>query len=476
MKKILIASFSILMLAIAGFLIFATVYFKPFVKEQIKTQLANFGYENAEIGDVSVGLYESSIDQVDLKTGSQNSIGSISVTYWPQQLLNKKVNAVKIEDATFDVEIKTNGDVIAAGYTIPKALAPKTDSNVQNASANVPANTQANTPTNTEANTASSTATASGEQSVGGLPFNEIIITNLNLTITSPSGKTIKAKVDAEANPSKKSVSGHIDLSPTNAVALQEIAAIVKPDVATMVSGLSGTVATSMDFNIPNYSDTSKIGGNGTVTVENLNLVKDDIRVQNLNTNMKIENLMPLTIAKGQKLSIAQVNKGAIPVKNISAEFGLDRMKTVSVNSSSFGVAGGTISTNAFNAELNPINTSLVANIQTVDLQTISQLLNVPQLNMKGSLSAALPITMRNGKVIIDQATIQTVLQSAAGQKIQEKANEYIDKKLGDKLDKFIGGGTNNNTAPAGQDGTTQQQQAPKPSDVLNNFLGGFGK
>lgn len=418
MKKFLIGSVSVLLIAIAVFIGVATVYFKPFIKEQILTQLAAFGYQDATIGDISVGLYKSSINEIDLKKSGQNTIGEIAVTYWPQQLLNKEIDTIQIKDGTIQVSIESNGDVVAAGYRIPSALKPKTNDNIQKAA-----------------------ATADGQTAPSAFPFSEIVITNFKFTITTPSNKTVSGIADATYNMAKKSAKGKLNLDKTDAVALQEIARIAKPDVANMVTNLSGKVSGDVDFEVPNLDDMSRIPGQGTIVAEGVNFTKDDLKINNLNTTMKIESLAPFSIANGQKVTIDTVNKSMIAVKNIATTFGLKESRHLTVDGANLDVAGGTITADAFKADIQNINTLINLTVKHVNLADFSKLVNIPAFNMAGELNGKIPVKFQNGRIVIDQAVVNTVIQNFAGEKVNEKINEVkekANKKIEEKLNKEL--------------------------------------
>lgn len=457
MKKFFIASASITFIAIAVFMVVATLYFKPFVKGQIESQLANFGFKDAVIGDVSVGIYESRVSQIDLNNGS-DTIGAVAVTYWPQQLLSKRIDAVKIENGHLNVTIENSGDVIVAGYRIDNALQTKQNDKIINvADGN---NTQ----------TTSNTDTA--------MPFNEIIIKNMKLNILSPSQKTINATIDATYNMDKKSVNGALAMTETDVRALQEIARVAKPEIANMVTNLSGKVSTDITFDIANLDKMDVIKGGGVVKVNNVSLIKDGIDVKNLSTNMTIDQLLPLTIPTGQVVTIEQVRKSGIPVKNIKTAFGLKNMDFLTVDSASLDVAGGTIKIESFKTALENIDTLITMNVESVDFSSLSDLLAVKALDIQGKLSGTIPLRIKNGKVVIDQAVLNSVLQSVAGQKLQEKANEFLndkikDNKLGNALGTLLGTPSSTKTTDDGS--STTDAQKPNVKNVIDGLLGGFG-
>ncbi len=459
MKKFFIASASILFIALAAFLIVATIYFKPFLKGQIETQLANLGFEDAVIGDVSVGIYESRVSEIDLNNGS-DTIGAVAVTYWPQQLLSKRIDAVKIEDGHLNVTIENSGDVIVAGYRIDNALQTKQNDALVKISDG---------------------KTASGTQSKdsAALPFNEIIVKNMKLNILSPSQKTINATIDATYNMTKKSVEGALKMTETDVRALQEIARVAKPEIANMVTNLSGTASADMTFAIANLDKMDVIKGGGIVKVTNVSLIKDGIDVKNLSTNLKIDQLLPLTIPTGQVVTIEQVRKSGIPIKNIKTAFGLKDMDFLTVDNASLDVAGGTIKTESFKTALTNIDTLITMTVESVDFSSLSDLLAVKALDIKGKLSGTIPLRIKNGKVIIDQAVLNSVIQSVAGQKLQEKANEFLsdkikDNNLGNALGTLLGTPASTKTTDDGSSTNTEAQK-PNVKNVIDGLLGGFG-
>lgn len=462
MKKFMIFAAAFLILATVGFVVVASVYLKPIVKNVIQSQLAAQGYENATIGDISVGLYESSISNIDLNNPEQTTIEKLSLTYWPQQLLDKRVATITIEKAKIDAKIRANGDIIVAGYELKGLLTPKenkqgfnlqavNNSHVKEASIQLIKSAHAQ-----EANTENEASAA--------LPFDNVVLDGVAFSVQSPKSKAVKGIISADYDHSAQSVDGNLKLDPTDPSALYELAQIFKPDLAGMVSNLQGTVSADMDFAVDNLQQLDVIEGDGTVTLTNVGLDKDDIQLRGINGDIEVTNIMPFSTASKQTLTARSAKKSYVNISDFNFTGQIENNTQINVNNARLNAAGGTISTNTFDLNLNNINTDLILNVKSVQFQALAELLNITTgLNLGGTLNADVPISIRNGKIVVSEATINSILQSVGGNRLREKADELIQKNLGDKLDKFV---------PKNQDGS--QQKSPNVRDVIDGFMGGF--
>lgn len=461
-KKLIIAAF-VLVAFTALFVGIGGVYFKPFIKNTIKEQLAVHGYENAEIGDISFGLYESTISEINLNNPQKTRIGSIAISYWPQQLLSKKVNSITIKDAKIDAQLRLNGDVIVAGYKLEGILKQDTQKETYLNQVNMlPQTRKAGLSLISQAHAADNTS-----NDKAAMPFNNIIVKGLDFDVTVPSGEQIKGLLDAEYNMSSASTSGKIKLNQTKASALFEAANIAKPDLSQMVKNVQGTISTNMSFDINDIKNMNKIGGNGTITLNNVGADKDDIKIRGVNGTIDVDNILPFNTDGKQEINIQKVIKSVVEITDINTVAAISDTTKIDLEKAVLNVAGGQIISNPFKADLTNINTDVLLLIKSVQFQELAKLLELSGvLNLRGTVSAELPLTIKNNQLVLDKAAVNSIIQSVAGSELRKQADKLIQRKLGDKLDRFIGTPANNNT--------DTQQKKPDVKDVINGIMGGF--
>ena len=150
------------------------------------------------------------------------------------------------------------------------------------------------------------------------MPFNNIIVKGLDFDVTVPSGEQIKGLLDAEYNMSSASTSGKIKLNQTKASALFEAANIAKPDLSQMVKNVQGTISTNMSFDINDIKNMNKIGGNGTITLNNVGADKDDIKIRGVNGTIDVDNILPFNTDGKQEINIQKVIKSVVEITDIN--------------------------------------------------------------------------------------------------------------------------------------------------------------
>ena len=437
MKKIILIATSILLVFIVGFSIIASIFLKPIAKDLIQTQLAEQGYQNATIGDISVGLHKTTITDIALNNPGQTKIGELSVSYWPLQLVNKRIDTVTISNSTIDVFIKKNGDVLVADYLVYNLLTAqtkiqKTGNNYNQSNFSLIKKAHAATPT-------------------PSLPLEAIAADDLNLTIKTPSGKQIKTTIDANYSISSNSVEGNVVTKDTDMTSLMELISLVKPTAVTGVNITSGAFSSDIAFSLKDISKPTNIDGSGTVTVKDLSLTKDGIGVQKLNTQIDIANILPFSTKSDQKVTIEAITKSIVTARNIAAVFGLKDTTKLDLNSLFLNLSGGTISTSPFKTDLKNINGVVDVSLKEINLLDFSKLLGLGVL-IKGEVNADIPVKIVDNKVVIDRSTINLLIASITGANIEKTATDLIDGVI-----------------KGGDDG------AKAARDVLNGFIGGFG-
>lgn len=441
MKKSIIIALSLILVFVIGVSIAVSIYFKPIAKEMIQTQLAKQGYEKATIGDISVGLYKTTISDLALNNPGQTKIGEISVTYWPTQLMNKRVGTVTASQSNIDVLIKQNGDVYIADYLVYNLLTAETKIKKTQYYYD-----QSNFSLIKKAHAATPSAS---------LPLDAVAADDLNLSIKMPSGKTIKTTINAAYDIGTNHVEGDVLTKDTPVAALIEFASLAKPSAVQGIRNASGAISTDLSFDLKNLNTPNVIGGKGDIVVKNLSLEKDGITIKNLNTSIGVTNLMPFSTQESQKVTIDAIQKSIITARDISVDFGLKDTTKLDLNSSLVHLSGGTITTAPFSADLANVNGIINVSLNEINLLDFSRLLGLDLL-IKGEVNADIPLTIKNNQVIITRSTVNLLLESITGANIEKTANDLIDGAIKGTSD----------GAKAGRD---------IAKDVLKGFMGGFG-
>ncbi|MBK66547.1 MAG: hypothetical protein CMP22_00245 [Rickettsiales bacterium] len=464
MKKFLIVASGALVLLTIVAVAIGSIYLKPFIKTTLQEQLALHGYENATIGDVSVGLYESTVSDVNLNNKEGTRVGSIAISYWPQQLMNKRVNSIIIKDAKVDALMRLNGDVVVAGYTLEGILKSK----AQKDSFYNQVNAERIHKKAGLSLVSKAYAADTNNQGAQEMPFNNIVVEGLNFSVAVPSGEVIKGLLSAEYDMSTSSAEGNVKLNQTKASALFEAANIVKPDLSQMVRNVQGQVTADMDFDIDNIKQLDVIKGTGTVTLNDVGADKDDMKIRGLNGKIDVANILPFSTDGKQKLTAKSASKSSIQITDLEATAGIKENTKLDLENAKINVAGGQIISSPFKADLTNINTDLTLDIQSVQFQKLAALLELTGINFSGIVNAKLPLSIRNNQVVLNQASVNNIIQSVAGDRLKQEADKLIQRKMGDKLDKFIG-------TEGTKSGTDQQNgQKPNVKDVINGIMGGF--
>ncbi len=441
MKKIITISATIIFVLVIGLTIAASIFLTPIADKVIKEQLANYGYKNAEIGDISIGLHKTTLSNIQLNNKGKTTLGEISVSYWPLQLLEKRINTVKISNSDIDIKIAKNGDVFVADYLVYNLLTAtpqiKKTYNYH----------QSNFSLIKKAHAASNSA-------LGNLPLNYIELDNVTLALKTPSQKTVKTTINAELSTKENAVKGGVRLLDVAFANLYELGHIIKPELLASISDVSGALTSDINFSINNIDNLSSIKGDGVVTVKDLSLNHDGVKVKGINTAIEITNLLPFSTAQNQKVTIQNVKKSIVSMDNIVVDFGLKDTTKLNLNSSLLNLSGGTISTGAFNTDLTNINGTVNVTLKDVNLLEFSKLLGLGFL-IKGDVNTTIPVKIKDNKVVLDSSTVNLLLQSVTNANLSDQATKLIDKVIDN-----------------GSDGAKAGKTIAK--DAIKNLLGNF--
>lgn len=479
MKKILAWVSGLVVVAIIAIVALGAIFFKPIVKEQILAQLQNLGFEEAAIDDLSIGLYSSTIKGLRLDRTGQNKIDEITASYWPQQILNKRLNNITIVAPQLEIIIEANGGIIVSGYRIVSL-----DTETQIA--------QAGTVGNDATPVGATPAKNTGRTLPADLPVNSITIKDADFKLQTPSKKPIAGRTSIEIDTKTEAVKGTINIPTVDAAALLEMARVFKPDLVPALKSISGKTAIEANFNLASLSNFDNIPGQAIVKMEQLALTYNDMQATGVNGGLRFTHLNPPTLPKGQVIAVDRIQKGKITIQNTHTDFGLDKMRHLDVNHASLEVAGGIISAQPFKLDLQNMNSVVNLRILHVKLASLAELFGLQGFNIAGEFEGQIPLYINQSGVRIDQRD----LLQATGATIDRMLPEATRQRIDQKLEKLGGTGAIINqtlgrqptqqqpTAPqeAPAENTQQQQQQPQPTQqqrpaeqLLNDLLGGSG-
>jgi len=106
-------------------------------------------------------------------------------------------------------------------------------------------------------------------------------------------------------------------------------------------------------------------------------------------------------------LDIALVDVG-FPIKDLHGRFTADISKfAVDVDSASMTVLGGNVSVDPFRYEFGAVQNQLMLRTQHLQLPLMVGLADLDAVEISGSVSGDIPVTMKNGKIIIDKGLLE---------------------------------------------------------------------
>ncbi|RAN36638.1 intermembrane phospholipid transport protein YdbH family protein [Hyphomonas pacifica] len=160
-------------------------------------------------------------------------------------------------------------------------------------------------------------------------------------------------------------------------------------------------VSARMDIN------SGKITGTGQVAVGDFGFQTTRLgRVQNVNGEVIFSDLLGLTTAPGQTITIGAMNPG-IPLENGQIDFQLISGKTLSVESAAFPFAGGALALDPFKWVLGGEDQHLEVTADKIELARLVETLKLPDTKATGTVSGRFPIDVQGTQILIRDARLK---------------------------------------------------------------------
>jgi len=165
----------------------------------------------------------------------------------------------------------------------------------------------------------------------------------------------------------------------------------------------SGTVTPRADLTLT----AGKLAGTGSVLLDRLSWITLRFgSVDEVSGLVEFDDLLGLTTAPGQTLSVLEINPG-IPLRNGELNFQLLGAEEARLEAASWPFAGGML-------EIQPTRWTVKANLETViaelkeiELARLVELLQVPDLRITGTASGRFPVTISGADVLIRDARLE---------------------------------------------------------------------
>jgi len=172
---------------------------------------------------------------------------------------------------------------------------------------------------------------------------------------------------------------------------------------------LGGSVAGRTEIRW-DQDDTSawQFAGPLNLALDNISGFIDDTFFVDLQTEVSAEVVPPLSIRSSDELlaSLATIDVG-LPVRNVTWRYGFNSAnQEIRFHELTSEVLGGSISIPQFNYSGLRDTNDLAVVLSDMDLNTIVELAEYPELYMDGAISGYLPISLQGGKLIIEQGLV----------------------------------------------------------------------
>ena len=168
-----------------------------------------------------------------------------------------------------------------------------------------------------------------------------------------------------------------------------------------------GHLLASARFDIASGS----LDGTGEVSVSEFGFQTTRLgRVQGVNGTVTFSDLMSLTTAPGQVISVASLNPG-VPLENGQVVFHLVDGSEFRVDSASFPFAGGELALPAFTWTLGAETQRVEVTAEGIELARLVEILKLPNTQATGTVSGRFPIDVDGTQVMVRDARLKADAQ-----------------------------------------------------------------
>ena len=176
----------------------------------------------------------------------------------------------------------------------------------------------------------------------------------------------------------------------------------VLPGLAALIPSASGSIEAhgEMSWNAEGLAGFVDFG------LRDLALDTGAVRLERINTVVRVDGPWPARIPGGQLLSIARVDFGLELTGGI-VSYGLRQDGILELATATWSFAGGTIRTSG-SIDLFAREKQLLLSVEDVDLAQLLALVNLAGLSGEGRLEGRLPLTLGDGRILIRDALLES--------------------------------------------------------------------
>ncbi|MDA1371506.1 MAG: YdbH domain-containing protein [Proteobacteria bacterium] len=175
---------------------------------------------------------------------------------------------------------------------------------------------------------------------------------------------------------------------------------------------LAGTLEGSAELRWePGETGSWEFEGPIDLTLDNISGFINDTFFVDLDSALTAEIVPPFILRSTDELlaTLATVDVG-LPVVNVRWNYGFDSAnQEFHVQHFTSEILGGALEVPAFSYSLLRESNELAVVLSNMDLKSIVSLADYPQLYVDGTISGYLPVSIRNGKIIIEQGLVGTL-------------------------------------------------------------------
>ncbi|MCK5296684.1 MAG: YdbH domain-containing protein, partial [Alphaproteobacteria bacterium] len=141
--------------------------------------------------------------------------------------------------------------------------------------------------------------------------------------------------------------------------------------------------------------------------LQDMSFTYGGMKVANINTVIDITNPFPFETAKSQLIH-ADMFDMAIPIENAMVLFHIDGQNQLVIENVALSIAGGALNIENGIVPLDKKDSKLVLNVSDVDLNALSQIINLENFQATGLVSGRIPLSISSKEISIINGKLWT--------------------------------------------------------------------
>ena len=176
------------------------------------------------------------------------------------------------------------------------------------------------------------------------------------------------------------------------------------PILRGVVTGVSGSITAE---GRADWTD-SRESSSGRITLDNLSFATTSADIAGITGQVRFSDLITMRAEGQQIFTIAFVDAG-VPLVNGEARLRFPGDLTMHLDSLTWPFAGGTIGASNIKIPLDELPSSLSVDMDGLDASSLVGLMDVPDLEARGTLTGRVPVIFKDGEPFIEQARIRSI-------------------------------------------------------------------